>query len=539
MLTIVSCYYKLRESKHTQEEYINWIDNFLTPLLLVAEKNINVSIVLFTSRNDKYVFKNHENSVRFKIVELEFTEFFVHKYANKWNEQYLVDPERNIHNPYLYMLWNEKFYFVNRVIKAKYFNADMYAWMDIGMVRDSRLQSFIVQRFDPNVAHIATDKIHFFTVGNMEPFMKMDMLGISLVNKKPHLRYSVSGNFFYGHKDTLSSVIPKFYDLLNLYIENRIFAGKDQNVYANLICKHPNYFKLLHPTTDWTSVYQSNIWFYGINFYAVSNPPSIICCPKIEGGLGNQLFQIASTFGIAQRNGGLFVINTSHIQMNAHSKINYVDTVFNKFIVHSPEIDEFLRIKTPFDFSPSLFNIPKKGCYLIGEYLQCVNYFHSYRKELISLLNLPAPSNFTHMSSFIHLRYGDYVNHPLHYVDLGLYYKRAIDYFRNIYDSNMHFRVFSNDMNKAKSFCKTVGLKNISFDESSDEVQSLSDMRACFLGGICANSTFSWWGGYLNPNEKSIICLPNKWFNEGFKTTFSSQTSEGLLWKNTKIIHCE
>jgi hypothetical protein len=49
-------------------------------------------------------------------------------------------------------------------------------------------------------------------------------------------------------------------------------------------------------------------------------------------------------------------------------------------------------------------------------------------------------------------------------------------------------------------------------------VTSLALMASCTEGGICANSTFSWWGAYLNP--KRTLILPNKWFNS---TSFYSQ----------------
>jgi hypothetical protein len=49
-----------------------------------------------------------------------------------------------------------------------------------------------------------------------------------------------------------------------------------------------------------------------------------------------------------------------------------------------------------------------------------------------------------------------------------------------------------------------------------DEITSLWLMSLCNLGGICANSTFSWWGGWLNPNHKKQIFFPSRMFPHNY-----------------------
>ena len=50
----------------------------------------------------------------------------------------------------------------------------------------------------------------------------------------------------------------------------------------------------------------------------------------------------------------------------------------------------------------------------------------------------------------------------------------------------------------------------INVDE--DEITSMNIMKNCKYGGICANSSFSWWGGYLNTSTEKIITVPFIWF---------------------------
>jgi hypothetical protein len=58
-----------------------------------------------------------------------------------------------------------------------------------------------------------------------------------------------------------------------------------------------------------------------------------------------------------------------------------------------------------------------------------------------------------------------------------------------------------------------LGLKDCVFFEG-DDYETLRMMVNCDLGGICANSTFSWWGSYLIDREK-IVVFPKKWINNG------------------------
>lgn len=112
-------------------------------------------------------------------------------------------------------------------------------------------------------------------------------------------------------------------------------------------------------------------------------------------------------------------------------------------------------------------------------------------------------------SCSVHVRRTDYVNNP-GFAQLGSdYYQKAIDYI----DCD-HYLVFSDDI----EFCK----KKFYGDEfsfvKSNEATELFLMSHC-KHNIIANSTFSWWGAYLNRNPEKIVIAPAEWVGDGRCTT--------------------
>lgn len=107
----------------------------------------------------------------------------------------------------------------------------------------------------------------------------------------------------------------------------------------------------------------------------------------------------------------------------------------------------------------------------------------------------------------IHVRRGDYVNHPF-YVQLWDtdYYERAIALF-----PKANFLVFSDD----PTWCKEKWGSNSRFQimEGGTELEDLNMMASC-ENTIIANSSYSWWAAYLNPNPAKRIIAPKAWFSD-------------------------
>ena len=141
-------------------------------------------------------------------------------------------------------------------------------------------------------------------------------------------------------------------------------------------------------------------------------------------------------------------------------------------------------------------------------YFQDEKWWKGYEKEIKQLFGSDIEP--IDMVS-IHVRRGDYVNNPF-YVDLidDGYYERAIELF-----PDEDFLVFSDDI----EFCKRYFIgRQFTFCEEKDEIKSLNLMAGC-RANIIANSSFSWWAAYLNPNQNKKVVAPLAWFADGVERT--------------------
>ncbi len=117
----------------------------------------------------------------------------------------------------------------------------------------------------------------------------------------------------------------------------------------------------------------------------------------------------------------------------------------------------------------------------------------------------------------LHIRRGDYVSNKVtnqvHGVcDLN-YYSHAISYIAERI-SNTHLFVFSDDPEWAKGNLKTeIPTFFVDNNRADKDYEDLKLMRQC-KHNIIANSSFSWWGAWLNQNAGKIVIAPKKWFND-------------------------
>jgi hypothetical protein len=256
----------------------------------------------------------------------------------------------------------------------------------------------------------------------------------------------------------------------------------------------------------------------------------MITC-HLQGGLGNQLFQIFTTISYAtDQKYNFFFLKQDKLTMGPTTRPTYWDNIFVslKYFLKEEKALYFIK-ENSFKYN-KLANInPFKANYtnmLVG-YFQSPKYFEDNKEAICRLLRIETqkesikiayPLDYNNIVS-IHFRLGDYKKlQNTYYILTYDYYKVSINYIlsnsKNI--STILYYCEDDDLDDVINTINRLSneFTNIQFIRAPNMLadwQQLLQMSLC-AHNVIANSTFSWWGAYLNLTENKIVCYPSKWF---------------------------
>jgi hypothetical protein len=189
---------------------------------------------------------------------------------------------------------------------------------------------------------------------------------------------------------------------------------------------------------------------------------------------------------------------------------------------------------------------PKDGSYLEG-WWQTDDYFKDFADAIRSDFTPKKPLGVSAQSLYLkikelkeagfapvslHIRRGDYVTNKhaaAHHGVLQLdYYYKAIEEIQKKESKNIQLFVFSDDINWAKQHLQTKDI-TINYVSSPDiqEYEELVLMSNC-SHHIIANSSFSWWGAWLNPSASKVVVGPKQWIQSHTVDTTNATPSDWI-----------
>lgn len=240
---------------------------------------------------------------------------------------------------------------------------------------------------------------------------------------------------------------------------------------------------------------------------------------RLVGQLGNQFFIIAATMNVALENGAVAYFPdfiSEETDSTFRLKENYKH-VFSRFNAALPEGDiAYCYVEPNFTHCAIPFypDMQMRGWY------QSEKYFKKHKAEILRLF---APSE--EVEGYLHAKYADIIDHPntvsVHvrsylkedpqqkvYITLGMdYYTAAMAKF----PKDALFVIFSPDIEGCKEKFSHLG-RRVRFIEGEKHYHDLYLMSKC-KHHIIANSSFSWWGAYLNGRLGKRVIAPGMWFS--------------------------
>jgi hypothetical protein len=266
---------------------------------------------------------------------------------------------------------------------------------------------------------------------------------------------------------------------------------------------------------------------------------------KMVGGLANKMFQFALYFSLEKTGKSVFIDNRSFIPTWNFENIDLLDIFPNVQYQHALNVDVErlsgsqniigrIRRKIPIlwkptyiremdlKFNPSILLL--EGDYYLEGLWQTEKLFVNIKTEIqnafifkkfVDMRNIELSEKLSHEESVsIHIRKGaDYNKEITKGTCEPNYYQNAFQYIIG-HIKNPKFYVFTDNKQWVERNIHNIEYTLIDWNPISgvDNYIDMQLMTYC-KHNIIANSTYSWWGAWLNHNPQKIVIGPQKWYN--------------------------
>jgi hypothetical protein len=274
--------------------------------------------------------------------------------------------------------------------------------------------------------------------------------------------------------------------------------------------------------------------------------PNVVSC-ALQGGLGNQLFQLFTTLAYGIDTNRRVIFPYSEVLTVGKHRPTYWDTLLSalKMITTAnPKADKLASDNTIQYNEPGfhymfLPRLTGQDVLLIG-YFQSATYFDHHKDTLFRMIRLEkqqeecrvkyadylVKDNDQTLIISMHFRLGDYVyiqhQHPVLPLE---YYRKALETIVSPLEFSTTVKVLyfceEEDNRTVRNMIQQlrVTFPTIDFQKVTDSITDWEQMllMSCCQMNIIANSTFSWWSAYLNQIPEKQVYYPCRWFGPAIK----------------------
>jgi hypothetical protein len=237
-----------------------------------------------------------------------------------------------------------------------------------------------------------------------------------------------------------------------------------------------------------------------------------------RGGIGNVMFKLAAVISTAIDNNVDYVFSKEFIRPGIDPDYRHYETNLLRNVTFQNYLENKWEIYNEpyFHYAPIIYT-PNTNLRIDG-YFQNEKYFENNKQTIIDLFKptdehkqqiLEAYPDINEYVS-IHVRRGDYLNSPNHHPQM------TEDFFKKSVETlgiDKTYIILSDDMEGCKNLFDFI--PNKYFLTSGVDWMDMYIMSMCGDNIIC-NSTFSWWGAYLNENKNKKVIAPTKWFGPAY-----------------------
>jgi len=268
---------------------------------------------------------------------------------------------------------------------------------------------------------------------------------------------------------------------------------------------------------------------------------------KYWGRTGNVLFQISAAIAYSNKTNRPFILSKYDLFPNLE---NYSASSIG---LNEDEYVESLKEIKEEDISPE-FSFPENQNIRLFGFFQNYKLFDEYKDQVLDVIGFPAirssvlpkldlptfksrglfqtPPNSNEVTVSLHIRRGDYEELSCYFLLLNEYYYRlALLHIANQLRGKKIKVIFFYEKTAAESSKRVINALlsdndlaqysieyyhfNDLLEESSTAITDIEEMAVMSHCNhhIIANSTFSWWSAYINPDPNKIVCYPNEYFN--------------------------